>query len=148
MKIKIYALALIAMMVAVTSSCLKNNSSVTTSVTIPIGTFSGKFAYLHRKTDNVAFDTLLANIVLTTSATGTTYAVTGDTTTLHAGSMGSFQINSTYMDFVDSTVPKSGIVTKKHLNGLYLYAFDGTTLKLLMNQSDTASYQYQLTKSN
>jgi hypothetical protein len=147
MKIKIYSLALIAI-IAVISGCLKNTSNVTQVVNIPNGTYSGTFAYLHRPNNIVPFDTLKANIVLTMSSTDASYAVTGDTTTLHAGSKGLFQLNSTNIDFADSTIPKSGVVTKKHLNGLYLYAFDGTILKILLNQSDTASYQYQLVKSN
>lgn len=113
----------------------------------PTGTFSGKFGYLHRHTDNVPYDTLLATITLKLKNTDGTFTVTGDTATVHAGSFGTYGINSSYINFADKTFPATGTPAKSHLNGLYLYSYDGASLKMLFYNSDTLRYEYDLTKS-
>jgi hypothetical protein len=147
MKLKIY-LPLLLLLVLIAGACVKSNVGPTTPLVIPSGTFTGKFSYFHRKTDNIPYDTLTSNIILTMTGTAGTYAVTGDTTTLHAGSFGSFQINSNYLSFADKTFPLTGIPKKIHLSGVYLYQFDGTNLVMVSGSSDTLGYTYQLTKTN
>jgi len=116
-------------------------------VTPPSGTFTGQFRYLHRHSSNVAFDTVKANLTVTMNSTANTFAVTGDTSTAHAGSKGSFSFGSPYMLFTDNTYPKTGTPAKTHLNGLYLYYYDGTVFQLLAYSADTLSLQYDLKKT-
>jgi hypothetical protein len=113
------------------------------------GSFSGQFRLLHRHTDAVPFDTLTANITLTLNSSPTTFAVTGDTSTVIAGSIGTYELatNGNYILFVDSTLPKTGISSKAHLNGEYVYSWDGTTLQMLAYSLDTLSVQYELKKN-
>jgi len=80
----------------------------------------------------------------------TGFKVTGDTSTVHAGSYGDYGVNSIYntVTFIDKTYPKTGIPTKAHLDGTYQYYYDGTVLQLLGNSAlDTVSFQYNLTKT-
>lgn len=114
---------------------------------LPDGTFSGKFGYLHRHTDNLPFDTLEANVTLKLTSTDGTFKVTGDTSTVHSGSFGTYAINSSILIFSDKTMPPVGTPAKKHLSGTYLYAYDGSNLKMLAYSSDTLRYEYDLTKT-
>jgi hypothetical protein len=113
------------------------------------GSFSGQFRLLHRHTDAVPFDTLTANITLTLNSPASTFAVTGDTSTVIAGSMGTYQLatNGNFILFVDNTLPKTGISSKVHLNGEYIYSYDGTNLQMLAYSLDTLSVQYNLKKN-
>jgi len=113
----------------------------------PVGTFSGKFAYLHRNNDNLAYDTLQANVTLKLTSTDAPFKVTGDTSTVHAGSFGTYAINSSILVFTDKTMPPVGTPAKKHLSGTYLYSYDGSNLKMLAYSSDTLRYEYDLTKT-
>ena len=81
----------------------------------------------------------------------TGFAVTGDTTTLHAGSHGGFIVNNSFtsIDFIDLTYPKTGMPTKTHLNGVYNYAYDGTNLLMTAYGAlDTLSLIYTLKKTS
>jgi hypothetical protein len=123
------------------TGCLKtNDSNNINSTSYPSGTYTGQFLRVHKNALKGTYDTLKANLQLTLNATNG-FAVTGDTTTVHAGSTGPYAINPTYMYFADVTYPKTGIPLKVHLYGSYLYSYDGTTL-LLLQANDTLSYQY------
>jgi hypothetical protein len=132
---------------ALASGCAKETVDSSTTVPVPSGTFTGQFRLLHRSTDKVPFDTTSANIVLTLTTPAYTYTVTGDTSTLHAGSYGGYSLNSTEILFTDKTYPTSGVPKKTHLNGLYLYYYDGSTFQMLAYSSDTLSLEYDLKKS-
>lgn len=113
------------------------------------GSFSGQFRILHRHTDAVPFDTLKANITLNLNPAASTFAVTGDTSTVIAGSNGTYELatNGNYILFIDNTLPKTGISSKVHLNGEYIYSYDGTNLQMLAYSLDTLSVQYDLKKN-
>lgn len=124
--------------------CFKNQVASPAASGLPSGTFTGQFRLLHRSTDKVPFDTTSCNLTLTLNANNATYAVTGDTSTVHAGSNGTYGISSPYINFTDKTYPKTGAPTKTHLNGLYQYYYDGTVFQMLAYSSDTLSLQYDL----
>jgi hypothetical protein len=129
------------------TGCLKS-ATTTPAPIVPSGTFTGEFRYLHRKTDKVPFDTLKATITVKLLTTNFTYTVTGDTANVHAGSYGTFGLNSPYMTFTDKTYPIAGTPTKQHLNGSYLYYYDGTTFQMLAYSLDTLAVQYDLKKTS
>ena len=138
---------LLLIFMALASGCAKETVNSSTTVPVPSGTFTGQFRLLHRSTDKVPFDTTSAAIVLTLTTPANTYTVTGDTSTLHAGSYGSYTLNTQEILFTDKTYPTSGVPTKTHLNGLYLYYYDGSTFQMLAYSSDTLSLEYDLKKS-
>jgi len=117
---------------------------------IPDGTYSGQFRLIHVHDDNTS-DTTKANITVYISPISTgTYAVTGDTTTVHAGSKGNFVFyqNGT-VQFADKTYSASAPVTKTHLNGLYGYAYDGNIFRMVAygGTANNLVLQYDLTKT-
>jgi hypothetical protein len=136
-------LYLLPLLLAVGVGCVKSNYM---PPLLPSGTFSGTFGYLHRANDRINFDTLKASVTLTLNTNGT-FAVTGDTTTLQAGSFGTYSPAVTYINFTDKTYSATSTSVKKHLNGVYAYSYDGSNLNLLSNISDTISMQYQLVKN-
>ena len=138
-------LYLILLLLAVCTSCVKSNYQ--SSYPQPAGTFKGVFGYLHRRNDQAPFDTLLAKVTLTLQNSDGTYTVTGDTTTLQAGSYGTYALNTTTIVFTDKTASSVATQAKKHLNGSYAYYFDGVDLNLVSNIADTISMQYQLVKN-
>jgi len=114
------------------------------------GTFTGQFRLFHRHATTSPFDTLKANVTLTMgSSPGNTFSITGDTATVHAGSKGTYEIatNGNFMLFIDSTIPKTGTSGKVHLNGEYIYSYDGSAFQLLASSGDTLQVQYQLRKN-
>jgi hypothetical protein len=115
----------------------------------PLGTFSGNFLRIHKNHYTYKYDTLKAYLKLTLS-TNTGYAITGDTTTLHAGSYGSFSEDFANMVFDDITNPPLSTPKKVHLSGFYTYNYDGATLKMMPGgiQPDTLKYLYVLKKVN
>ena len=143
MKYKLLFLSAILLLI-IESGCLKHTDPVTPL--IPSGTFSGKFTMLHRKTDNVPYDTVKANLVITLQTPAYTYAVTGDTSK-HAGSYGTFGINSNYIKFTDKTYPATGIPAKMHLAGVYGYIYDGSVFQIYAASSDTLGVLYDLKKN-
>jgi hypothetical protein len=130
------------------SGCMggKNNP---TPVNYPSGTFTGQFRLIHTNLLTGKHDTSAANIQLTMS-TATGYQVTGDTSTLHAGSKGAYAINAGYIDFQDATLPKTGTPKKTHLNGTYEYYYDGSSVFQMIpaSSTDTLALQYDLKKTN
>ena len=139
-------LYLFLLLLIVITGCAKSSSNVTPPPT-PSGTFTGQFKLYHRHTNTVPFDSLKANITVTFKTSDFTYAVTGDTSTLHAGSYGTFGISLPYMIFNDKTYnPQS--YTKTHLSGEYLYNYDGTNLILQASSVDTLVLGYVLKKTS
>jgi hypothetical protein len=141
-------LYLFPLLLSILSGCFGSKNDNPTPAT-PTGTFAGPFTYLHRHANTGKTDTLSANIILTLS-TSTGFKVTGDTSTLHAGSYGPCVFNSGYNSavFSDKTAPASGTPTKFHLNGSYGYAYDGTNLKIVAQGTvDSLSFIYILKKT-
>lgn len=137
-------LFLLPALALLTVGCFKTPVASPTQGGLPSGTFAGKFRLLHRHTNQVKFDTAMCDITVTLNAVGATYTVTGDTSTVHAGSKGTYGISSPYISFTDTTWPKSGTPTKTHLYGLYQYYYDGTVFQMLAYSVDTLSLQYDL----
>jgi hypothetical protein len=146
MKNKLNYLLPLLVIVLLTSACLKKTAPV--PVVLPVGTFSGPFTVIHLNPRTNKQDTSTANLVLNMSA-ATGFAVTGDTTKLHAGSHGGYQVDGTYVQFSDQTLPASppvgvpSVPAKYHLNGLYLYNYDGTNFQFYAT-SDTLLVVYKL----
>jgi hypothetical protein len=138
---------LLLIFLALATGCAKVTTNASPTVAAPSGTFTGEFRLLHRSNDKVPFDTTKAEIVLTLTTPAYSYAVTGDTSTLHAGSFGSYTLNTQEILFTDKTYPVSGVPKKTHLNGLYLYYYDGSVFQMLAYSSDTLSLEYDLKKS-
>ncbi len=146
MKNKLNYLFPLLVVVLLTSACLKKTTPI--PVVLPAGTFSGPFTVVHLNPRTSLKDTSTANLVLTLSA-ATGFAVTGDTTKLHAGSHGGYQVDGTYIQFADQTLPTyptnstPTVPAKFHLNGLYLYSYDGTNFQFYAS-SDTLLVVYKL----
>ncbi|QQL48433.1 hypothetical protein [Mucilaginibacter ginkgonis] len=129
-------------------SCLPSNSNDTPNqITVPTGIFTGQFRKIHKNMTSGKMDTMKANFRMTMS-TDSGYKVTADTTTIHAGSKGAFQVTTGFIYFVDSTYPKTGTPVKTHLAGTYAYVFDGSVFKMANPTSsvDSIFYQYDLKK--
>jgi hypothetical protein len=139
-------LCLVPFLMVLVTGCLKSTTAVQQQGT-PSGKFTGQFRYLHRHSNAVPFDTVKTNLTIRFGSPANTYAVTGDTSTIHAGSKGGFSVGSPYMVFIDSTFSTSASVAKKHLAGAYLYYYDGTVLQLLAYSADTLSLQYDLKRT-
>jgi hypothetical protein len=131
----------------ITTGCIKNVDN-TVPPPIPSGTFTGQFKLYQRHTDKVPYDSLITNITVTFKTPAYTYAVTGDTTTLHAGSYGTYGVSVPYMIFNDKTYNPTAPYTKSHLSGAYLYNYDGTTLILQASSADTLILGYVLKKTS
>jgi hypothetical protein len=128
------------------AACIKENNTVPT-VTLPTGTFSGVFMRIRLEPGTVKYDTVTANLQLALSqASG--FAVTGDTSTVHAGSYGGYAANAFYIQFVDKTYNPNVPSVKYHLEGIYNYAYNGSNLLIYVNYADTLSLQYHFTKTN
>jgi hypothetical protein len=120
-----------------------------TPVQAPYGTFTGQFGALIKKSATSAgYDTIRDSITLKMTSPAA-YAVTGDTTTIHAGSKGSFAYNRYYIQFNDSTKVTTGTGTKFHLKGVYQYGYNGAALTIeRYSNTDTALIRYVLKKIN
>lgn len=130
------------------SGCLSDKNNAPSPNNAPEGVFSGKFKFTHLHSKTGTVDSATAIIQLKMEA-ATGFQVTGDTATVHAGSFGSYIVSTPYnnVDFVDHTYPTTGTPPKNHLNGVYTYSYDGTTLQLVAYGAfDTLSYYYNLKK--
>jgi hypothetical protein len=145
MKHKLLYLLLVA---ALASGCSNKSAPVPNNADLPTGTFSGVFTRKHINSKGV-IDSAKANIQLQMEiATG--FKVTGDTSTLHAGSYGGYNLTTTAntIAFFDRTYPPTGTPTKVHLSGIYQYLYSGTNLQILgYGPLDTLSFYYNLTKT-
>ncbi|MDN3581346.1 hypothetical protein [Mucilaginibacter flavus] len=110
--------------------------STSTVVPAPSGTFSGQFRF-YTKNSSGNYDSLRTSITLKLT-TDYHFKVTGDTSTVHAGSHGTFSYDGYYMLFGDSTYSATAPKTKKHLSGLFQYLYDGTNLKMLRSTSGSS----------
>lgn len=138
MKRLIYVLPVL---LALAGGCAKTNERV---VPYPTGTFAGEFRFLHKRPGTAIIDTLKTNIQVVLE-TGVGFKVVGDTSTVHAGSKGHYGVNSSDIAFDDETFPKTGRPAKSHLNGIYRYYYDGSSVfQMVANSSDTLSLQYNL----
>ncbi|HEY8782885.1 MAG TPA: hypothetical protein VIM16_14770 [Mucilaginibacter sp.] len=139
---------LLPLLLVFASGCLTDKNNAPTPANAPEGTFAGKFKFTHIHAQTGAVDSATANIQLKME-TATGFQVTGDTSTVHAGSYGSYIVSTPYsnVDFIDHTYPTTGVPAKNHLNGVYTYSYDGTTLQLVAYGAfDTLSYYYNLKK--
>ncbi|RYU91156.1 hypothetical protein EWM62_04240 [Mucilaginibacter terrigena] len=112
----------------------------------PSGTFKGQFRHISKHEDN-SLDTVKAEITVMIEP-GVGYKVLGDTATVHAGSKGHYGIVGSGIMFVDDTYPKTGIPAKAHLNGEYVFVYNGNVFQMARSIGDTAAYQYDLKKTN
>jgi hypothetical protein len=130
------------------SGCI-GNKNTPTPTNYPSGTFTGQFRLIRTNITTGVHDTSAANIQLSLN-TSTGFQVTGDTSVLHAGSHGAYAINSSYIEFQDATYPKTGTPKKTHLNGIYQYYYDGSSVFQMLTASslDTLVLEYDLKKTN
>jgi hypothetical protein len=113
----------------------------------PEGTFSGHFEVIHQRLATI--DSASANITLDIEAS-TGFKVSGDTTTVHEGSYGGFEVfpqNYTIYFQDHDTYAPTGVPAKVHLNGLYNYSYDGSLLEIgFIAPGDTLILKYTLKK--
>ncbi|MFD0792856.1 hypothetical protein ACFQZX_04465 [Mucilaginibacter litoreus] len=138
------ALFFLPLLLVFTAGCLSNKSG--DPAPDPSGTFKGEFRRITRGESN-SIDTVKTDIVLTITP-GVGYSVTGDTLTVHAGSKGHYGISGNGIMFVDDTYPKTGMPEKAHLNGEYLFLYNGSVFQMVRSTGDTLSLQYDLKKVN
>jgi hypothetical protein len=130
------------------TGCLSNK--VAPVPTLPSGTYSGQFRLFHRHTTTSPFDTLKANITLTLSNTpANSFSLSGDTSTVIAGSKGTYELasNGNFILFIDNTLTATSVSGKAHLNGEYIYSYDGNALQMIASSADTLQVQYDLKKN-
>ncbi len=120
----------------------------------PLGTFSGTFKLLVKKTTGSGFDTVKKDplFAVKLSQPGN-YIVTQSTSSIHALSRGAFQYNplSGLMAFYDSTYV-AGPQTTIRLMGTYQYGYDGQSRFQLQRVNGTQDsilfYDLKKTASN
>lgn len=143
----VYFLLFLLLLVYGCSGNKSNNPNPTALA--PVGTFNGHFEVIHHR--SVSIDSASANITLEMQA-ATGYKITGDTATVHEGSYGGFivyQANNTIYFQDHDTYLAAGAAAKVHLNGLYSYSYDGTTLQIgYHSYLDTLVLKYNLKKVN
>jgi len=114
----------------------------------PQGNFSGSFTLIHENPVNNHLDTAVANVTLTLTANAS-FSVGGDTTKIQAPGNGTFTVDQpdNIITFQDVTVTKRTPLNtpKKHLNGPFLFSYDGSNLHIF-GASDTLSYNYVLAR--
>jgi len=129
--------------------CLSSKNSTPVPSNPPIGTFAGHFEIIHHRQGGI--DSASANIILDMQA-ATGFKVTGDTSSVHEGSYGGFEVYEAYgqVYFQDHDNYKAtGAPAKVHLNGLYNYSYDGTTFQIVyQSYLDTLRLKYYLKKTN
>jgi hypothetical protein len=142
-----YLLIILLLGVFIAGGCIKNTTPPNLTAVLPTGNFIGQFTLIHKNSATSKFDTAHAIITIAMMANAT-YAVAGDTTKIQAASNGSFNVDTPdgIITFNDATVTKltSLNTPKKHLNGPFLYTYDGANLHIF-GSSDTLSYNYALT---
>lgn len=141
-------LYLFLLLVIVATGCIKSSPKNQPAPT-PSGTFTGEFKVLHRHTNKTTWDSVKTNITVKFNTPGFTYAVSGlDTSTLHAASQGTFGVSAPYIYFTDANATAAGTEKMWHLNGYYLYNFDGTNLIMYVSSVDTLVAGYNLKKTS
>jgi hypothetical protein len=140
-------LYVLSLLLVFASGCVSNN--VVPSTGTIEGAYAGQFLRIHTHPATGAMDTVKANIDLSME-TATGFKVTGDTSTVHAGSYGSYLVipTASEVEFFDKTFPLTGFPLKTHLSGTYGYTFDGITLQITgFGAQDTLEYYYKLTRT-
>ena len=139
---------LLPLLLIFTEACSTHSDN--TPIPAPLGTFSGTFRLLVKKTTGSGYDTVKKNTNLIISLTTPNhFKVTGDTTTIHAGSRGLFQYNGVYIAFLDSTFKAGTPQTKIHLTDTYNYLYDGTILIFQRNNTALDSiFRYDFSKTS
>jgi len=143
---KLFYFLPIAAIILFLSACSKVNDTQP-AVILPTGNFTGQFLRIRLNPTTSKYDTSKASLQLSLSQSAG-FAITGDTSTLHAGSHGSYAANAYYMQFIDQTYIPASPGPKYHLQGVYNYAYNGTQLLIYVSYADTLSLQYNFTKSN
>ncbi len=144
---KPFLFSVLAFATLLTTGCMSDKNSAPGPV-IPSGTFTGQFRRVHTSAKTGVRDTAKANIQLVLDIK-TGFTVTGDTSTVIAGSHGGYAVDLNYILFNDVTYPASGTPAKTHLSGAYQYYYDGTVFQMVNNSYlDTLSMQYDLKKVN
>jgi hypothetical protein len=142
---------LLTLLLVVTTGCVKSYKDPAfdpNNLGYPLGTFTGEFARIHKNRMTYKYDTTKATLKLVLS-TNTGFTVSGDTTTAHAGSYGSFSEDFVNMSFDDVTYPVKYSPKKTHLSGFYTYTYDGILLKISSGgTTDTLRCVYTLKKIN
>lgn len=138
---------------AVTSGCLKGNDYPVSPT--PDGTFTGEFRLISKKANKTTIDTAKTIIRLTLTQANATFAISGDTTVVHAASKGKYGINGSLIGFDDNTLSAANAANtapiingKAHLNGIYQFAYNGSALQMRTIVGDTIAYEYDLKKTN
>jgi len=111
----------------VLSEACSTKSDPIPAPTPPLGTFKGTFKLWVRKSGGSGYDTVKKAAIFITLTTPNNFKITGDTSTVHAGSKGLFQFNGSLIAFLDSTY-KVGPQAKFHLVNTYQYVYDGNNL--------------------
>ncbi|MBS1522719.1 MAG: hypothetical protein JST50_17100 [Bacteroidetes bacterium] len=141
-------LYLFLLLVIVVAGCIKSTPNNQPAPT-PSGKFSGIFKVAHRHTTTSNWDSVKTTLNVQFNTPAYTYAVSGvDTSTLHVASYGTFGISSPYIQFTDQTWVQPVTGTKWHLNGYYLYNYDGTNLIMYVSSGDTLVAGYSLKKTS
>ena len=141
-------LYLLPFIIAFFSGCPSEKASAPTPTNIPTDTFSGTFKRSHTNSKTGAVDSLTA--IIQVKMESSNYTVTGDTSTIQAGSFGTYEVNSYNVGilFTDKTYSSTSTSTKDHLNGIYEYHYDGTNLQMVaFGPLDTLSFYYNLNKT-
>jgi hypothetical protein len=141
-------LYLLPFLLALYTGCGPSSNTPTPTSSLPLGTFTGPYTYIHTHFNTGVKDTITGILNLNIE-TATGYIVTGDTSK-HAGSYGACYVNSSTgsINFADKTVPASGTPAKIHLNGFYQYSYDGTNFQLAQEGAlDTTAIIYNLKKT-
>jgi hypothetical protein len=135
------------------AGCLKSEN-VPPAIT-PDGNFGGEFRLISRNAEKKTVDTVKAIIKLSLTQANGSFTVTGDTATVHAGSKGQYAVNGNAIGFSDKTLSAVNadkaapiVSSKAHLNGVYLFAYNGNVLQMKAVVGDTVAFEYDLKRVN
>jgi len=143
-------LYLLPLLVLFAGSCTTPNVTPPATALVPQGTYTGQFTLAHLDSKTGMLDTSKKANLMLNMETATGFKVTGDTATVHAGSYGGYIVTTStgQVQFFDKTYPPTGTPAKIHLDGIYDYTYDGTTLKIAaFGPLDTLEYFYKFTKT-
>jgi hypothetical protein len=140
-------LYLLPLLIACITACKKTTVVKTPPLSVPVGNFTGLYTRLHLTVKTGVVDTSYAQILLSIDSLGN-YAVTGDTSTLQAGSYGKCTLGyADNLSFIDKTLPAKGTPVKDHLSGDYFYTYSFGILLMQKTVGDSLFYQYNFTKN-
>ncbi len=140
-----YLLSLLLLMLFVVGCIKPPPADDGTTQPLPEGLFGGTFTVIHFNVNKQKLDTTTVSTSVQMSLSNG-FSVTGDTTTIQAPSHGNYTGYGGGLVFNDATAGGSDINSKKkHLNGVYLYNYDGSRLQMEM-QNDTIALLYNISK--